>query len=77
MSILLLHIVTNLIWTYLFFGLQSPFLALIDIILLDVTLIILVVLFGKANILSGGLLIPCLLWVLFATYLNWGFYRLN
>ena len=76
-SLLLFHIVTNFIWTYLFFGLQSPFLALIDILLLDITLIILIVLFGRANTLSGVLLAPYLLWVLFATYLNWGFYRLN
>jgi len=76
-SILLFHVGANLIWTYLFFGLQSPLLALIDIILLDITLVMLVVFFAKASALAGGLLMPYLLWVLFATYLNWAFYRLN
>lgn len=76
-TLLVLHLAANFIWTYLFFGLHSPLLALVDIIFLDITLIILIVLFGKASMLSGGLLIPYLLWVLFATYLNWGYYRLN
>ena len=76
-TILVLHLAANFIWTYLFFGLQSQLLALVDIIFLDITLIALIVFFMKANMLSGALLVPYLLWVLFATYLNWGYYRLN
>jgi len=71
------HLVTNLVWTYLFFGLRSPAVALIDILLLDASLVVLIRWFWKARMLAGALLVPYLVWVLFATYLNYGFFRLN
>lgn len=71
------HLVTNFIWTYLFFRLQSPLAALVDIVCLDLSLVAVLIFFWRANRTAGLLLIPYLLWVLFATYLNYGFYRLN
>ncbi len=76
-TVLGVHLLANLSWTYLFFGLRSPALALVDIAILDITLVLLFRWFGKTNRLAGLLLLPYLLWVLFATYLNVGFYRLN
>lgn len=75
--ILIFHLISNFCWTSLFFGLQAPGLALIDIIFMDVTLIFLMVLFWKSNKFSSLILIPYLLWILFATYLNFEFLRLN
>lgn len=75
--LLSVHLLANFVWTYLFFGLRSPGVALADIIVLDVSLLLLIPLFWAAKPLSGAMLIPYLLWVLFATYLNYGFYRLN
>jgi tryptophan-rich sensory protein len=71
------HLACNFAWTYLFFGLQSPGLALADILLLDLTLVALVGVFWKAHRGASILLWPYLLWVLFATYLNAGFHVLN
>jgi len=76
-AVLGVHLLANFSWTYLFFGLRSPALALVDIAILDVTLVLLVRWFWQARRLAGLLLLPYLLWVLFATYLNVGFYRLN
>ena len=76
-AVLIVHIISNLIWTHLFFRLHSPAMALLDIILLDVTLAVLICWFWKSSVVSGSLLIPYLAWVLFATYLNYGFYTLN
>ncbi len=76
-AVLVVHLIANAIWTYLFFGLNSPLLALIDVLILDVTLIFLIHVFSKASKLSAYLLIPYLLWVLWATYLNIGFLLLN
>ncbi len=76
-TVLIVHLLANFVWTYLFFGLQSPGMALADIILLDVTLIILIGWFWKSSVPAGALLIPYLAWGLFATYLNLGFYKLN
>lgn len=75
--IIILNVVSNLIWTSIFFKLQSPGLALLDITLIDITLIMMVWYFWQTNIVSSILLWPYLLWVLFATYLNAGFYILN
>jgi translocator protein len=75
--LLALHLATNFAWTFLFFGLQSPALALADIVVLDVTLVLLIVRFRRARPVAGVLLIPYLLWVLFATYLNFGILMLN
>jgi tryptophan-rich sensory protein len=71
------HLITNFSWTPLFFTLQNPGLALIDILLLDVSLVIMIYCFWQINRTASVLLWPYLLWVLFATYLNFGFYILN
>jgi tryptophan-rich sensory protein len=71
------HLASNFVWTYLFFRLQRPGLALADILLLDVTLIVLVAVFWRASRAASILLWPYLGWVLFATYLNAGFTVLN
>jgi tryptophan-rich sensory protein len=76
-GILIIHIIANFSWTPLFFGLQNPLLALIDILILDVTLVMLVYWFWQASTVAGVLLVPYLCWVSFATYLNAGLYWLN
>lgn len=76
-AVLAVHLLTNFAWTPLFFSLRSPALALVDIVALDLTLVALVCLFWRTSTVAGALLLPYLAWVLFATYLNAGFYRLN
>lgn len=75
--ILGVHLVANFVWSGLFFGLESLPWALLDILILDATLLILVVNFWGVNKASSILLWPYTLWVLFATYLNAGFVALN
>jgi len=41
------------------------------------TLVLTVVLFWRVRPLAGGLLLPYLAWILFATVLNWQFLVLN
>ena len=72
-----IHLLSNFIWTPLFFRAQSPGWALVDIIFLDLTLIAIVWVFWKQHRPSSILLWPYLGWVCFATYLNIGFYLLN
>lgn len=75
--ILGLHLLSNIAWTGLFFGLESPGWALVDILILDATLIFLVIRFWEISKVSSALLWPYLVWVCFATYLNAGFLTLN
>ncbi len=71
------HVVANFAWTPLFFGLQRPGLALLDIVFLDTTLIMMIYCFWQTSRPASVLLMPYLAWVLFATYLNLGFWLLN
>ncbi len=75
--ILGVHLIANFVWTGLYFGLESPGWALVDILILDVTLLFLVVNFWQISKASSVLLWPYTVWVLFATYLNAGFVVLN
>ncbi|HOY66208.1 MAG TPA: tryptophan-rich sensory protein [Candidatus Ozemobacteraceae bacterium] len=71
------HVASNLAWTPLFFGCQVPGAALVDILALVGTLLVLITRLWKTHPVSALLLVPYLLWVSFATYLNAGFYALN
>jgi benzodiazapine receptor len=75
--VLVLHLISNFIWTALFLSLQSPFLALLDIFFLDLSLAALIFLFQKTNRIAAVLLLPYGLWIGFATYLNLRFCLLN
>jgi benzodiazapine receptor len=75
--LIVLHLIFNFSWTGIFFGLKAPGLALIDIILLDISLVFMIRYFWQADVVSSILLWPYLIWVLFATYLNASFYILN
>ena len=63
----------NLLWTPVFFGLKNIVLALIVIIFLDIFVILTIKSFYKVSKISGVILIPYLIWILFATYLNIGY----
>ena len=75
--LIVLNLIFNLSWTGIFFGLKAPGLALIDIILLDISLVFMIRYFWQGDVVSSILLWPYLIWVLFATYLNASFYILN
>ena len=67
----------NVLWSYLFFGLNNPLYSLIEIIVLLIFIIITGIYFFKVNQTSGYLLIPYALWVGFASFLNYSLWRLN
>lgn len=64
-------------WSWLFFGLQRPDLALVDIALLWAAILATLVAFWRIRPLAGGLLTPYLLWVSYAAALNLEIWRLN
>ena len=71
------QLILNLLWTPAFFYLRNIVLALIVIILLDIFVILTIKSFYKVSKISGLILIPYLIWILFATYLNIGYLVLN
>lgn len=77
LTVFALQVVLNASWTWLFFGLQRPDLALVDIALLVVAIVTMVVLYTPISRLAAGLLLPYLAWVSFATALNAAIWKLN
>lgn len=71
------HLVVNALWSILFFGLQNPFYALIDIGALLILLLIVTFYYFRVSLTSGLLMVPYIAWVCFATALNLGIYLLN
>ncbi|KAF3919808.1 hypothetical protein ABW20_dc0109489 [Dactylellina cionopaga] len=68
----------NLIWTPLFFGIERPDLALVDILALGANLAVLTKsYFEIGDEVAGWTMVPYLAWIGFATYLNVGVGVLN
>lgn len=67
----------NLLWSIIFFLLKWRFIAILWIILLDISILYLVYLFYKEDKISAYLNIPYILWLILATYLTIGIYILN
>ncbi|PXY41628.1 sensory protein TspO [Flavobacterium cheongpyeongense] len=73
----LIQLTLNAVWSYLFFGLKNPMLALIEIALLWLMIYETYLKFIKINKTAGYLLIPYLAWVGFAAILNASIWWLN
>ncbi len=72
-----LQLLLNAACSPLFFGLHNPGAALLDIILLWLAIVATLGLFLKRSKLAGLLLVPYLLWVSFASVLNFSIWQLN
>lgn len=72
-----LQLVANLLWSLLFFGMQSPVAALADILMLLALIIATIVAFSRVSKPAAVLLVPYLAWVCIATALNAGVVLLN
>lgn len=76
-TIFALQLALNALWSILFFGLQNPGLAFIEIILMWLAIIWTIRAFYPISRKAAYLLVPYLLWVSFATYLNGAIWFLN
>ncbi len=77
LTLFLLQLFLNAMWSPLCFGAKNLGLALVDIIFLWIVLAATVFSFRKTFWPAGALLAPYLAWVTFATVLNFALWRLN
>lgn len=77
LTVFAIQLALNSLWSVLFFGMQQPGLAAIEIVILWAAILATVISFWRQSKVAGGLLIPYLLWVSFATVLNVTIWRLN
>jgi tryptophan-rich sensory protein len=72
-----IQLVLNTLWSFLFFGLESPAAGLAGILLLWVFILATIVSFFRITRSAAFLLIPYLAWVSLASYLNYATFILN
>lgn len=72
-----IQLVLNAAWSIVFFGLHSPGWALVNIIVLWLAIVWTIAVFYRISKPGAYLLLPYLLWVSFASYLNYSIWMLN
>lgn len=77
LRIYLLQLALNMAWSLLFFGLKAPLLALLEIIVLWLTILLCIRSFRAVKAAAAYLMVPYLLWVTFASVLNAAIVLLN
>jgi len=77
LTVFAVQLALNGLWSILFFGMQAPGWALVEIILLWLAILATLVLFWRVIPTAGMLLLPYLAWVSFASVLNASLWWLN
>ena len=77
LGIFVTQLVLNTLWSIIFFGLQNPGLAFIEILLLWLVILATIMAFYKISKPAAWLLAPYILWVSFAVYLNYSIWQLS
>jgi tryptophan-rich sensory protein len=77
LTLFLVQLVFNALWSWLFFRWHRGALAFVDILLLWALIVATLIAFWRISSLGGALLVPYLLWVTFAAGLNYSVWQLN
>lgn len=77
MGLYLVQLILNAFWTPIFFGLEMPLLAFIDILLLLAGIILAILAFFRVSRYGALLMLPYLVWTAFAAVLNFSLWYLN
>jgi translocator protein len=75
--IFVLQLVLNILWSVIFFGLQSPGIAFFEILMLWFAILYTIANFYRISQPAAYLLIPYIFWVSFAAFLNFSIWQLN
>lgn len=77
LALFIVQLALNALWSWLFFAWNLGVLAFAEIVLLWVFIVATLISFWRVRPLAGILLLPYLLWVSFATALNYALWQLN
>ena len=76
-SVFVVQLVLNVLWSVIFFGYNSLLGGLIVIIILWIAILANIIFFYRVSKPAGLLLVPYIVWVSIASYLNYSVYLLN
>ncbi len=71
------QLIVNVLWSMAFFGMRSPIRGVFVITFLWILILINIIKFWPVNRTAAILLIPYIVWVSIAAYLNYSIWRLN
>ena len=71
------QLILNFFWSFIFFNLQQPGWALVEIIAMWFFILLTIFAFAQVNKTAAWLLVPYISWVSFATILNYSIWQLN
>ena len=71
------QLLVNTLWSYAFFGLQSPLAGVVVIVVLWLLILQTIIRFWPISKDAALLLVPYIIWVSFAGFLNYSIWRLN
>lgn len=77
LNLYIIQLIFNFFWSLIFFQAKSYGFALIWLLLLWLLVFMMIISFEKTEKTAAILLIPYLIWLTFAAYLNWSVWRLN
>jgi len=77
LTVFLVQLVLNALWSVVFFGLRSPLYGMVVILALWVAIVVTIIKFFRLSVAAGSLMLPYILWVSFASALNIAIWVLN
>lgn len=77
LGVYVFQLALNTLWSLIFFGLHALGLALVELVVLWAAILATMVAFFPISRTAAWLLVPYLVWVSFAGYLNYSFWLLN
>jgi tryptophan-rich sensory protein len=77
LALFAVQLILNVLWSCIFFGLEMPGLAFVEVLCLWLAIAATMVAFWQRSVVAGVLFVPYLAWVSFASVLNFTIWRLN
>lgn len=76
-TLFVIQLILNALWSWLFFGWRMPGAAAVEIVVLWVVIAATTLIFARTSGVAAALMLPYLVWVAFASVLNFTIWRLN
>ena len=77
LTVLVVNSILNIAWSGLFFKLRRPDWALVEVALLWLSILALIIVLGGYSTLAGLLMLPYIIWVSIAAFLNYRIVQMN